>query len=57
MVQTVSYEFDEGRLLRKIFQIDGDDKAVRVFLLLEDVTDPSFSFFDWSGLGRHMADP
>jgi type II secretion system protein J len=49
VVQKVSYEFDEGRLLRKTFQIDGDDKPVRTFLLLEEVTNPAFSFFDGQG--------
>lgn len=49
VVQKVSYEFDEGRLLRKTFQIDGDDKPVRTFLLLEEVTDPAFSFFNGQG--------
>jgi prepilin-type N-terminal cleavage/methylation domain-containing protein len=52
LVQKVSYEFDKGRLLRQTFQTDGDGKVVRAFLLLEEVTDPSFSFFD----GRGWAD-
>ena len=46
VVQTVSYEFDEGRLLRKVLQTGADAKAPRAFLLLDEVTDPSFSLFD-----------
>ena len=45
-LQKVSYEFDRGRLLRKSVQANGDERAVRTFLLLEEVTDPAFSFFD-----------
>lgn len=48
-VQKVSYEFDEGRLLRKSLPIDGGEKALRTFLLLGEVTDPAFSYFDGQG--------
>jgi prepilin-type N-terminal cleavage/methylation domain-containing protein len=53
VVQTVSYEFAEGRLLRKSFEAldvaatpGFDAKVKRTLMLLEEVADGSFSFFD-----------
>lgn len=46
VVQTVSYEFDQGQLLRKMPRPGQDPGELRTFLLLEQVTDPSFAFFD-----------
>ena len=45
-VQTLSYEFEEGRMLRRTYGTERDPQASRAFLLLEDVGEPSFSFFD-----------
>lgn len=46
VVQTLSYEFEERRLLRRTYRTEPDAQAARAFLLLEDVDEPSFSFFD-----------
>lgn len=46
VIQTVSYEFDQGRLVRKVFQTGPTTTAPRVFVLLDEVVEPSFAFFD-----------
>ena len=53
LVQTVSYEFSEGRILRKLLRsVDAPAEpgvgapGGRVFVLLEAVTGGSFAFFD-----------
>ena len=58
-VQTVSYGLEDGRLLRKVMPPGLDATAPRTFLLLEEVADLSFSFFDgtrwtdeWATSGR-----
>jgi prepilin-type N-terminal cleavage/methylation domain-containing protein len=51
-VQTVAYEFGQGKLLRKIVQPGLAVSDLRTFLLLDHVVDPSFSFFD----GRQWKD-
>lgn len=46
VIQTVSYEFDQGRLVRKVFQAGPTTSTPRVFVLLDEVAEPSFAFFD-----------
>lgn len=44
-VQRISYLFEDGRLIRKTFSADGNTEATGEFLLLDNIKEPSFSFF------------
>jgi general secretion pathway protein J len=46
VARRASYLFDEGRLIRRLFQIGKETEVQSESLLLEGVGEPSFSFFD-----------
>jgi prepilin-type N-terminal cleavage/methylation domain-containing protein len=59
VAQTLSYEFDDGKLLRTVLHAGPDLHAPRAFLLLDGVQEPSFAFFDgnewvdrWTAIDR-----
>jgi len=46
VIQAVSYEFDQNRFTRTVLGTGLDGKPPRTFVLLQDVRDPAFAFFD-----------